>query len=616
MAADADIPSLREQIHAGPGTEDADFECTVKGMLDREYKDWPNKAGFEGLDEIRGPVELTIKGSIPTWASGTLYRTGPGQYTIEDTPKGTFRTTHWFDGFGHSHKFNIIAELDDTKDPVRVEYSSRRQTQALIDTVRRDGRRPDVCFGQRRDPCIGLFGKIMSVWRGQPTSPDPTFDNVCVTVQPSVPGLPSKAGETSQSGHRGGIKTLWLTTDANVMKEVDQHTLEPIGTAKQQRFHPLLKGPLSCAHAQRDPDTGDFFNYNLEMGFRATYRIFRTRASTGETNILATVSEADVKPAYIHSFFLSPSFVILCVPSSHLGMGGLKAPLERNMVDAMEPFHESKLCRWFIVDRRGGRGVVATFDSPAGFFFHSINAFEEHGEKDSDVNVFCDLIAYPTLDVIRSFALDVVLQNGGTTKDFWGNEERNRNCHARLVRWRFRVPKFGSHDVHDAAIPRQMAEKMFEIKAPHAGELPTLNPIYSTKKYRYVYSLANRGRSTLLDSIVKTDLVTRKAVFWDNLKGHTPGEAIFVPRPRSRDDDENDGEDRDMDEDDGVLLSVVLDGIGKKSYLVCLDAKTMEELGRAECDFAIAFGFHGLYSLSPSASSQMRYGSSLEEFEM
>ncbi|KAI1408380.1 carotenoid oxygenase [Hypoxylon sp. FL1857] len=608
MSAGTDTTGVRGQkILGGSKNEDADFENTVRGMRDANYEEWPNEAGFEGLDEIRGPVELAVKGSIPTWAAGTLYRTGPGQYTIEDTPKGTFRTTHWFDGFGHSHKFNIIADPGNTDAPVRVEYSSRRQSQALYDAVKSSGRRLDITFGQRMDPCIGLFGKVMSVWRGSPKVARQDFDNVCVTVQANVPGLPSEAEKSTESGHRGGIKNLWLTSDSGFMKEVDQHTLEPIGSATQKVLHPLLKGPLSCAHAQRDPETGDVFNFNLEMGYRATYRIFRTSISTGKTDILTTICADDVKAAYIHSFFLSPSFVILCVPSSHLAWNGVKVAWERNMVDAIEPFDDSKLCKWLVINRLGNRGIVAVFDTPAGFFFHTINSFEERDPVTGYTDVYCDMIEYPTLDVIRAFEVDVIIQNNGATKNFWGDEQRNRNSHAQLVRWKFSVNSNIRHYTGDPSYIQTVPEKVFEIKAPHAGDLPSINPAYATKKYRYAYGLANHGYSTLLDSIVKTDLVTRETLFWNGPKGHTPGEAIFVPRPKShREGGEVEGsEDEDEDEDDGVLLSVVLDGVGKTSYLLCLDAKTMKELGRAECDFAIAIGFHGIHwpPSSPEASN-------------
>ncbi len=432
----------------------------------------------------------------------------------------------------------------------------------------------------------------MTVWQNPSPRRDATPDNICVAVQANLPGIPSGSESAARSGHRSGIKNVWLTTDRNGLKEFDQNTLEPIGYATQEKLHPLLRGPLSCAHAQRDPLTGDIFNYNLDMGRYATYRVFRSSAKSGTTDILATICEANVKPAYIHSFFLSPSFVIFCVPSTHFGLMGLKVLWERNIVDAIEPFDESKLCKWFVIDRHGGKGVVATFESDAGFFFHTINSFEERDEATGDVNIFCDVIQYNTLEVIRIFEMDVLLQRGNETKRFWGDERRNRNIHPRLVRHKLHVSGKSMNEQHSrkSLVPERL-ETAFEIKAPHAGELPTINPAFATRKYRYVYSLPNRGYSTLLDSLAKTDLETRETLFWDNPQGHTPGEAIFVSRPRGPDDGEG-----ELDEDDGVLLSVVLDGFNKTSYLLCLDAKTMTEMGRAECEWAVALGFHGLHT--------------------
>lgn len=51
-------------------------------------------------------------------------------------------------------------------------------------------------------------------------------------------------------------------------------------------------------------------------------------------------------------------------------------------------------------------------------------------------------------------------------------------------------------------------------------------------------------------------------------------------------------------EDDGVLLSVVLDGNFEKSYLVYIDAQTMQGIGRADMDFAVAFSLHCVHNPS------------------
>ncbi|KAI0014957.1 carotenoid oxygenase [Xylariomycetidae sp. FL0641] len=578
------------------GDNDHEFEGVVRRMLAGDFEDWPNEAGFEGLTEVRGPVELRVQGTIPSWAAGTLYRTGPGQYDVTDTPKGTFRTTHWFDGFSHSHKFSILA--GDSEDaPVRVEYSSRRQAEDYVAAIRETGKLPGLSFGQRQDPCIGLFAKVMSLFqpaRGA-AGKSPSSLNICVAVNENVPGLCSKDQQQQQqqngTGHRsggGGAQNLWVTTDAGVMKEVSPATLEPIGVARQATLHPDLKGPLSCAHAQRDPETGDLYNFNLDLGYYTTYRVFRTNAADGTTDILATICQNDVKPAYIHSFFLSPSYVILCVTSAHLGLGGVSVPWNGNIADAILPFDTSRECRWLVVDRRGTAGVVATFTSPAGFFFHSVNAFEEADESTGETSVYCDVVEYPSLDIIRSFEMDVLRRRD--RNQFWADAARGRQTLSRLARHRLRIPAPASSSGEEnkttttTTAAQTTTERCWTVRAPRVGELPTINPAYAARRHRYIYSLPARGHSGFLDGIAKTDTRTGQAVFWDNPRGHTPGEAVFVARPGG------------AAEDDGVLLSVVLDGFGKTSYLLCLDARDMRELGRAECGWAVGFGFHGIHS--------------------
>jgi torulene dioxygenase len=85
-----------------------------------------------------------------------------------------------------------------------------------------------------------------------------------------------------------------------------------------------------------------------------------------------------------------------------------------------------------------------------------------------------------------------------------------------------------------------------------------------------------------MDGLAKFDNKTQTAVIWEQ-EAHTPSEPIFVADPEG------------AAEDDGVLLTVVLDGIKGKSYLLCLDARDLRERGRAEMDGAMAFGFHGAH---------------------
>ena len=554
------------------------------------------------MTEERGPIEIAVSGHIPEWVAGSLYRTGPGVYKVENTPKGTFHTSHWFDGLAHTHRFDIARGEDGV---VKVVYSSRRQSDQMMEHIRTHGERKLYSFGQRSDPCLGIFSKIMATWQAATVKQqDKSIANINIAVHVNLPGLDSAAGNlvgkasssapgtaAEGSAGRSGRQTrlprnVWVTTDNSMLKQVDPRTLEPIGFAPQRVLHPQLKGPLSCAHAQRDPITGDLYNWNQQFGREPTYRIFRVSAATGKTDILAVVRGLDVKAAYIHSFYLSPSFVILCIPSSHLGWNGLKIPWERNVIDAIDPFATSKKCKWFIIDRLHGRGVMARFETEAGFFFHTVNAFEERSDTDlqnGTTTLCCDVVEYANLDIMSQLYYDVLLRRNGADKDSWGSEQRARDATARLSRYSFCVP---IDDLPRPGLnPTKTGTKTFSIPSPHCGELPTINPRFATRRHRYVYSLPSWGRSTVADGIVKTDMVTREALFWDIPHGHSPGEAIFVPRPGAAEEDE----------DDGVLLSVVLDGHSRRSYLLCLDARTMTETGRAEVGFAVALGFHGVH---------------------
>jgi beta,beta-carotene 9',10'-dioxygenase len=102
--------------------------------------------------------------------------------------------------------------------------------------------------------------------------------------------------------------------------------------------------------------------------------------------------------------------------------------------------------------------------------------------------------------------------------------------------------------------------------------------------YRYVYAcgIHPSKRSGFYNQIVKLDIATRSTQSWHE-PGCYPGEPVFVGRPgRSA-------------EDDGVLLSVVLDAARGTSFLLVLEAHSLEELARAEVPHPILFGYHGEY---------------------
>ena len=104
-------------------------------------------------------------------------------------------------------------------------------------------------------------------------------------------------------------------------------------------------------------------------------------------------------------------------------------------------------------------------------------------------------------------------------------------------------------------------------------ELPRINyETHAGKPYRYVWGTGVQTKGDFLDSIVKIDADTGVATW--HAAGLYPGEPVFVPSPSAG------------AEDDGVLLSVVLELDKDRSFLLVLDAASLNELARAAAPHA------------------------------
>lgn len=536
----------------------------------------------------RTPVELEVEGNIPSYAAGTLFRTGLGPRSVDCGDKGVFRVNHWFDNFAQIHRFQIHSPTGDDKHVTRVTYNSRLTSDGLIEKVRKAGRLDGMTFAAKYEPCKTFFQKLQSVFtpamRLLPKAPPkPNEVNIGVTTSINFPGL-SATGQ-AEPGPRDNtrIATLCTKTDAAIVQMLDTETLEPIGLARQEILHPDLKGPISGAHAKSDPVSGDVYNFNLQFGGgQGTYRLFRTSASTGQTSVLATVQHTT---AYIHSLFLTENYVILCIWNSHFRAGGSVILFKNNIVESLE-YNDTQPARWIVVDKRpteeGGQGVVATYESPPFFGFHTVNAYE-HTSVDGIKHITADIPAYQSLEVLNAFYFDNILSDSpkaGQIQGQWGD---------------LLAPKYRRYRLPDIPQePRQETRQAvvdFELCRNDTPELPTLNWSIFTKQHRYVYGVGDSGKSTMADCLIKLDLNDRSVKKWSE-QGQTAGEAIFIADPDS------------TEEDGGVLLTVVLDGISGKSYLLVLDARDMSEIGRAKVNGVIGFGFHGLHTKQGLASNQ------------
>lgn len=332
-------------------------------------------------------------------------------------------------------------------------------------------------FAQKRDPCKSFFHKFITMFKD---GFDPTLEpeknasnaNIGVTVSTDFPGLSPTAKDRSS-------RNLYAKTDSCTLQALDPDSLEPVGITKQEHLHPDLKGSLSAAHARSDPVTGDIFNFNLEFGSTPTWRIFKVEKASGKTSILATIT--DCPGAYIHSFFLTGKYVVLCVWNSYFSMNGLSVLYHRNILDALQPYDETKKNRWYVIDRSEKQeGVVGVYESESFYAFHSINAWDEGDD------IVCELPVYWSMDILKKFYLHNLL---GSSEEALKWFDKGRPI---FTRWRLkkviegRVLAKCKGKKHSNGMKIRSAVREFTADVMDSMELPTINPNYATKPTRCV----------------------------------------------------------------------------------------------------------------------------------
>ncbi|KZT06918.1 carotenoid oxygenase [Laetiporus sulphureus 93-53] len=529
-------------------------------------------AGFENAPEQRTPIDLDIHGSMPPWLSGVLYRTGPGTTRIPTTadPSKTVDIQHWFDGLAMHHRFEIYPGGQ------RVSYRSHKGAEDFEKRIADAGSYPGFSFGQKGDPCQGIFRKFFTVFRtlrdmNVPAMQTPSGQSVSVTLTPDMPGW--KVDHLNLPSPSSGPRYLVAKTDADILQLLDPITLEPLVGATYKDLDPRLDGPLSAAHSCRDHETGDFYNYSCKIGGRfPTYKIFRISGKDGKVDILAEVKDAP--PSYIHSFAMTERFVILCVWQAHITQYGMSLVLNKNVAESIDYNWNPKAdTLFYVVDRNNG-GLVGKYKTPPFFCFHHLNAFDDPDTGD----IVIDMSVYSDNNVINLLYLDKL---------------RNLNMENHMLMGRARRFRLPSPARSSAALQVQDAIVDLTLPQPQSIELPVVAPSVYHKPYRFAYGINKldpKLHHTFADGIIKLDMASSSdgtpgsgTKVWRK-PAHTPSEPIFVPRPGG------------TSEDDGVLLSVVLDEDAMRSSMVVLDAKEMTELARAEMKTVFPIGFHGVFA--------------------
>lgn len=446
---------------------------------------------------------LVVHGKIPDWLQGQVIRNGPGTFSV-----GNEYYRHWFDGLAMLHKFTIGAG--------QISYQNRFLPCKAYNEAMAQGRIRYSEFAT--DPTRSAAGKVFAVFDQRIT------DSAKVNVI-RLAGKYLALGETSRQ----------IEFDPNTLQALGEFNYE-----KKYRQH------ITTVHPHFDFSENAAYQLVTRFGRVSHYRFLRM-TDHGTTRVVAEIPVA--KPAYLHSFGLSPRFIVLAE------FPLLVQPLK--LLFQVKPFIENftwlpdRGTRFYLIDRN--TGTFTRLESEAFFAFHHINAFERGDELLVDIN------AYPDARVIQAFYLSQIADEKSEIP--FGSFRRYRiDLRAKKLAW------------------EQITDECLELSN---FDYQRLN---MDGNYQFVYgvSLNKNWRQGFYNQLVKIDIKNSGAQTWQ-AENCYPGEPLFVGKPdRSR-------------EDDGVILSVVLDAAQGHSYLLILDARSLTELARAQVPHPILMGYHGAF---------------------
>ncbi|XP_040832896.1 beta,beta-carotene 9',10'-oxygenase isoform X3 [Ochotona curzoniae] len=324
-------------------------------------------------------------------------------------------------------------------------------------------------------------------------------------------------------------------------------------------------------------------------------RVPPAKVDLGETihgaKVICSIASTEaMKPSYYHSFGMTSNYIIFIEQPLKMNLWKIvTAKIRGKAISDGISWEPQYNTRFHVVDKSTGQLLPGRYYSQPFVTFHQINAFEDQG---------CVVIDMCCQDDGRS--LDVYrLQN---LRKAGEGLDQVYNSTARAFPRRFVLPLNIGVDAPEgenlsplsyssARAVKQADGKIWcshenlhhkDLEEEGGIEFPQINyGKFSGKKYQFFYGCG--FRHLVGDSLIKVDVVNKTLKVWRK-DGFYPSEPVFVSVPGAN------------EEDDGVVLSVVITPNQKESnFLLVLDAKNFEELGRAEVPVQMPYGFHGTF---------------------
>ncbi|XP_062949334.1 carotenoid-cleaving dioxygenase, mitochondrial isoform X5 [Cynocephalus volans] len=312
---------------------------------------------------------------------------------------------------------------------------------------------------------------------------------------------------------------------------------------------------------------------------------------SGAQVICSIASSERRKPSYYHSFGMTRNYIIFIEQPIKMNLWKIFTSKIRGKAFSDGISWEPQCnTRFHVMDKHTGQQLLpGMYYSKPFVTFHQINAFEDQG----------------------SVVIDLCCQDNGRSLDVYQLQNLRKagkgldqvyNSLARSFPRRFVLPLNVSLNATEgenlsplsyssASAVKQADGKIWcshenlhheDLEEEGGIEFPQINySQFSGKKYHFFYGCG--FRHLVGDSLIKVDVVNKTLKVWRE-DGFYPSEPIFVSVPGVN------------EEDGGVILSVVITpNQNENNFLLVLDAKNFEELGRAEVPVQMPYGFHGTF---------------------
>lgn len=331
-------------------------------------------------------------------------------------------------------------------------------------------------------------------------------------------------------------------TETPLPVKFDLQTLDTLGVLNYQDELPKEKC-WESAHPHYDAQHKRTWNYLIKFGRTSYYTLYYLEDGAAQRKVVAEIPVDN--PSYMHSFALTDHYVIFT--EFPFVINPLDLIMKKQSFIKNFTWQPQRGTQITVIDRQSGK-VVGKYVTKPFFAFHHANAFEKEGM------IHMDIVTYKDASILSEEQLTVDSINASRP-----------------------IP---SSQLERFSLSLKTGAITSDVLLDQPNEFPRINDQLDGKPHRYVYVASFHDQKK--DGLSKVNTETKEVLTWSE-KGCSPGEPIFVAAPQAK------------EEDEGVVLAVVLDSIHNDSFLLILDGKSFQEIGRARAPHLIPTGLHGQY---------------------